>query len=908
MEKFNRRFGGIVILFLANAVFAALYWRFLTGEAVYLYSDIGSDGLNSSYPIIAMLQRLLSFHDFSGYSITNGLGASTTAYLLKYLNPMKLPLLFFTGSRLPLGLTVELLIQTNVTALFSWFFFRRLLDHGTSALFASLAWSFSGYVTLWSQNLTTGSCMAMFTVVMAALLPVIMKPTVRRCLLLSVSLALFLLTNYYYCYMSAFFVLAFLIFYSIAEMRTVTAFFVSGLEILGAAVFAAALALFSLVPSIGGFASSGRTDSFSVLGARIQLMKPRELFTLLARVFSVNTMGCGNAYNGTMNYYEEAALSVTILAFVAVIYLISQENTRFVTILACAAACASLIIKNTGAFIQFNIGVQRFSFMIAFAEAIAVGVFIKSIMTRAYGIPLFWSVIVALALEAGIFLFLAVFDTELGFRTELEPLKIAAAAAVVFSALLIIYAFGFRISAVIPYLMLGVLMAELVVMNYPTVYNRSYITAADYEKISSAEGIKEASEQILSADSGLYRIAAVTDPDDANTGMLLGFPAASVYCNVNTGALRSLTKAHGTCQLSPNHFVADAAKFGQLSFMSGKYVIVKNDGTSASTPVSAFYEKRGETADGKYAVYENKTALPFGYFYTEQISAAEAKELELPLRIAALTRAYYRTDGISRLEDSDESSSGFRFEKSLFKETDLLTAGTSANHLKQRKTSSGIVFRPTGGDPYLYYDIGKAEEGSVRMLYMRLKSTNFNHVRHMQMFFMSSPDEDPDPADSMMFFLGRGYPEICLILPDDAERIRLDFPEDYLDTSVTELAVVESSQLPELFVPGDSASLTGVSMSGGTYSAKVTAKKSGMLCIPLLYSDNWTASVNGVKTGVENINGGLVGIPLSEGTSEVALVWQIPYFGFSVIFSGVAFAAAIVLFIAPPFRKRRRRS
>lgn len=97
-------------------------------------------------------------------------------------------------------------------------------------------------------------------------------------------------------------------------------------------------------------------------------------------------------------------------------------------------------------------------------------------------------------------------------------------------------------------------------------------------------------------------------------------------------------------------------------------------------------------------------------------------------------------------------------------------------------------------------------------------------------------------------------------------------------------------------------------MSGGTYSAKVTAKKSGMLCIPLLYSDNWTARVNGVKTGVENINGGLVGIPLSEGTSEVALVWQIPYFGFSVIFSGIAFAAAIVLFIAPPFRKRRRRS
>ena len=907
MEKVNRKFGGIIILLLANAVFAALYWRFLTGDAVYLYTDIGSDGVNSSYPIIAMLQRLLASHDFSGFSLTNGLGASTFGYLLKYLNPVKLPLLFFTENRLPAGLTWELLIQTNVIALFSWLFFRRLLHHGTAALFASLAWTFSGYITLWSQNLTTGSCMAMFTIVMAALLPALQKPSVRRYLLLALSLAFFLLTNYYYCYMSAFFILIFLIFYCAAEEKTITEFFISGLEVLGSAVFAALLAAFSLIPSFEGFAASGRTGALSVVNSGFQVMKPRELFTLLARLFSVNTLGSGNGYNGTMNYYEEAALSVTILAVVSVIYLLSQENTRLMTIMACLIAAASLIIKNTGAFVQFNIGVHRFSFMIAFSEAIAVGLFIRAIMTRPSGIPLFWSVIASLILEAGIFLFLAVYDVQLGFRTELLPLKYAAVISVLFSVFLLVYAFGFRFTFIIPYLMLGILMGELYLMNYSTIYDRNVVSMEDYREIRDAGGIKQAAEEILSGDDGLYRIAAVTDTDDANAGMLLNFPAASVYSNLNASSLSTLTKAHGTCELSPNHFVADASRFGQLSFLSGKYLITGNRGISADTPSAAFYEKAGETADGRFAIYRNKTALPFGYFYTDQLSAAEAKELSLPVRMAALTRSFYRTDGISDNEDtSDNKTQGFEDIRDLFTETDLLTSGTSANHLKQRKTSSGIVFSPTGGDPYLYYDIGKAKTGTVRMLYMHLKSTNFNHVRHMQIFYMSSPDEDPDPADSMLFFLGRGYPEVCLILPDDAERIRLDFPEDYLDTSLTDLSLIEGTGLEKLFDGLAQTDITKASMQGGTYSARIKTEKSGMLCIPLLYSDNWTAEVNGEKQSPENINGGLVGIPLSKGTSDVVLTWHVPYLLFGLIISAAALIIWLIFFIAPPFGRRRR--
>ncbi len=924
MERFNRKFGGIVILLLANAVFFALYFRFFTGEAVYLYTDIGSDSINSSLPIISMLQRLFAARDFSGFSLNSGIGAPTLVSALKYLNPIKTPLLFFTGDRLPLGLMVELLIQTNVIAFFSWFFFRRLLSHGGAALFASLAWTFSGYITLWSQNLTTGSCMAMFTVMMAALLPVLMKPTVRRCLLLTLSLSLFLLTNYYYCYMSAFYVLVFLIFYSAGSGKTVTQFFISGLEVLGSAVFAVFLAAAPLIPSFTGFSGSGRTNALSVVGSGLKLAQGRELFTLLGRLFSVNSLGTAAEYTGVMNYYEAAALSTTALAVTAVIYLIAVDRTRVITVLAAIVCAASLIVKNTGAFVQFNIGVHRYSFMIVFTSAVAVGFFMKEILTQPYGIPLFWSAIISLALSAAAIFYLATQDAGLGVRTDVRTLKYAGAACLIFSVLVMLYAFGFKISRAVPLLMMLALMAELVVMNYDTVYTRRVLTPAEYAAHMD-DGTKEAVSAVQSGDGGLYRISAGSDTDDANIGMLLDFPAASVYSNVNAASLTSLTKLHGTCQLSPNHFLVDGDEFGQAPLLAVRYLIKPNSGLSTDTPSSLLYEKVGETPDGSRVVYRSRAALPFGYLYTDSVSAADIRELPLPERMLTLTDTCYRTDGISTSGNADastdsspetdpgESDGGDEpgrnrsDQEGLFTQEDLLDSGKESNHLKLRKTSSGIVFRPTGGDPYIYYNIGKAEKETVRMLYMRLKSTNFNKVRQMQIFFMSAENEDPDPADSRLFFLGRGYPETCIILPDDVRRIRLDFPEDYLDTNVAELSIISAKDIVGMYDGLAKTDITDISMNGGTYRATVSSDKGGTLCVPLLFSGSWRAKVNGDAADVRSINGGLVGIELEKGRSEVVLTWETPFWKAGLAVSAAMVLLFIILFAAAPVLERRAR-
>ena len=106
----------IPLLILTNLVFFVLYRRFLFKGAVFMYSDVGSDSLSSSYPIIAELSRLFETRTFSHYTIWSGLGQDTTATFLQYINPFKLMLLFFGRDNFPLGIMLYLFLQNNLIA------------------------------------------------------------------------------------------------------------------------------------------------------------------------------------------------------------------------------------------------------------------------------------------------------------------------------------------------------------------------------------------------------------------------------------------------------------------------------------------------------------------------------------------------------------------------------------------------------------------------------------------------------------------------------------------------------------------------------------------------------------------------------------------------------------------------
>ena len=84
----------------------------------------------------------------------------------------------------------------------------------------------------------------------------------------------------------------------------------------------------------------------------------------------------------------------------------------------------------------------------------------------------------------------------------------------------------------------------------------------------------------------------------------------------------------------------------------------------------------------------------------------------------------------------------------------------------------------------------------------------------------------------------------------------------------------------------------------------MNAENGGMLCVPILYSKNWTARVNGDPVPVENINGGFTGVYLAPGTSNVELVYSLPHFGLAVTVSLAACGLWLLLFLYSVIRRK----
>ncbi|MDO4619038.1 MAG: YfhO family protein [Lachnospiraceae bacterium] len=903
-----------------------LYSRFLISNRTYIYiDDIGADSFSASLPIISMLGRLARQGIFGGFSLQAGLGYDLTALAAKYLNPLKAPLLLFDRSNLWLGLLLELFLQTNVIALSSWFFFRRLLRDRRAAAYAVLAWTFSGYITLWSQNLTAGSCMAMFSLMMAALLPMCEAPTLRRWLGLSMAAGLFLLTNYYYCYMSAFFCFLFYVLYSLRRKEGMKNFFGRGVLVVSAVLFACGLAMIGLIPSFSDFAGSVRSSWVGNASSGLRLLNRKEILTALGRLLSVNAFGVGDGYSGMSNYYEEAVLSTSLLVFPAVLYLLLEKKTRLLTGFCTVLSVLAVLIKNTGAILQFNANAQRYSYMIAYASALAIGAAVKAYTEDPDARKLRLSAVLSFILEAGLVLLLYLQAREPGCYMHKKTLLMVLGFAVLYTAVLFIAGGRFkqdqaeareavigRNAAARMGLVLTVLLVlELVVMNYATLYHRVYVQKSDYAAALDDYGIGTAAAELQAQDDGLYRISAADSSDFnnvlfSNAGMLLGFPAVSVYSSTNPSSLASLTGSLSSSELTQNHFFADGTELGLFQLLAGKYLIRSNTEHSANSLPKAFYERIGETEDGSKAVYRIKTALPFGYLYTEEMQTEEALKMSLPERMAALGEAYFLTPDAKRLAEAGKRAKkekadwedAFASKTALLQVTDLLsTGGRDANDVEQVEEEGYTSFQCKGGDPYLYYSVGAQKEGTWRALYIRQAKSNPypNEVRQLQLFYMSEGDTQPDPNDTLFFTMQADCPETMVILPDDITEFRMDFPQDGSRTDVQQMEILEFSDQTDFYEQLSQTAVSEIRMEGGVYSAALESEQDGMFCVPVLWSESWKASVNGEETEVCNINGGFVGIRVGAGSSRIELRYETPQFTAAAVGSGIC--AAVWLFL-----------
>ena len=82
------------------------------------------------------------------------------------------------------------------------------------------------------------------------------------------------------------------------------------------------------------------------------------------------------------------------------------------------------------------------------------------------------------------------------------------------------------------------------------------------------------------------------------------------------------------------------------------------------------------------------------------------------------------------------------------------------------------------------------------------------------------------------------------------------------------------------FVEGISlGAIATESYANNVFTAKLENNiDGGMLCIPIIYSTKWHASVDGKTTETYNINGGLIGVLVSAGKHDIRLEYDMSLF------------------------------
>ena len=900
-----------VLIFLTTLVYAGLYSRFLFGNAVFMYSDIGSDSLSSSYPTLMMLSHLYDEGALGTYSLTNGLGGSTALFFMQYLNPLKFLLIVFGEAWFPVVILIHQYLLHLLTALTGYAFFSRLFRDRTAGVFAAIIWAYSGYMVGWGQNYTYGVCILTFTLAMCVLQFFLDKPTRRRFFLLALTFAFFILVNYYFFYMSGIFIAFYVLFETIVRGRHVenenrprhlNAFVMlirREFSVLLAAICAIGLSAAPLTQILTQFLGSSRTGEVSGTDWRglVNHFGIRTILSSLSRFFSPNLLGAGSHYGGTVDYYSIAFLFTSILLVFALIYLLTVPKTILPVVLFAAVSAGMLFFPAAGYLLTFNVSAQRYAYLIAFVGVILIEAFLHSVLREDHPRRLVFSAVAGFAV---------VVIAGVGFYILFKHYQMAAApvyfalmavSALIFMLIFLLLGRGGRKRALAAVCLLAVCL-EMVASGWGTFYDRDYLTVDDYYHAHFNDGTRAAVDYISANDGSLYRVTTSDIFNYANEGMVDNFNATTAYSNQLAASMVTLGRTAGIQQFSPNFFLDSYDDYYLLTLLAGKYLVTDEPSSTSFSYDGAAYKKIYDS--GTAAVFENANPLPFGYVYNTRLDNEEFEGLSTFDRQRALTQGYLLTDGDPA--EVTTKTAAYEPPATVLSLTDHIL---EANDLTYEVLPDGrLSVTPTGYDPFLVFDISSLHsigEDALQYFSFTLDPATIHGRQNYETFVTCSAN--PGQLMETLFFVGDSVPRAALLMPDGALTLRLDLTY----TGEVIFNEITYSQIDD--PAADFAALAGsgvsdISYSYNDYKATVTGASSGsLLCVPFLYERGWLASVNGETVEPVNVNGGLIGIPLPAGDSAVTLTYTPPYLIFGIVVSAVFLLILLVVCFMPRQKK-----
>lgn len=837
----NKSFrNGLAVLGVMTVVFLLLYHSFLFGGKLYAYTDVGADTVDQYLPMTVFEVEALRSGTSEQYSLQYGLGRFLSGTLLKYLNPVNLPLLLCGEEYLNVGLLLSLYVKYVVICLFALMFFRRLLKQEQAAWVCALLWTFSGYAVLWGQHYQFLTVMAAFTVAVYSFQLFLEDSPKWYFVILGV--AYLASTGYYHLYIACYFFLGYGVLY--------LAFRGSGLKAIAAkagkfalsmipAVCIAAPALLSAVLSF--FASSRVEQVASGISGERLIYSKNVLMAMLSRVFSNNLFGVGDEFLGPTNYYECAILSVSVLFLFACGWLIQTRHWK--RLLGVGGACAVLACMPAfSRLIVFSSTAQRWTYLLCLAEVMTIGFALADLLRRKGEAEtqkrLLRAVVLADAVLALAMAVLYRYHLQVGgwLLNESAVLTLAVIVAMYHGGLFVMTK-SRRAFAVL----LALVAAELVLTNYATVNDRESPSVEQWQTQMYNDGTRDAVQWIEERDDSLYRISKTYWSVHYCDSLIQDYNGVGIYSSTNSAELLTLAEKSGYTWAG-NRVGFDGTDLLTNSLLGVKYVIAR----SGEALDSDFYELLYD--NGTHGVYENRFCLGFGWWQDEDIVLPE------------------NTTVLEKLETLTGTAS-------TSKTIDLLPYLTQTEQCQVE----GTTVTGTGTGMILTFEVPELEEDWL-VSGIRIKMTAQTGSNAYLLVSTEDSDFNWDHYDVESY--SAGSQTVCLdntiLQPLTGVRVEISLACQEIQVEALELVVVDGAQLRESLSAMQSGCVTDLTQEGNAFSTPVTnpGGETALLCLPLVYSGEWEAAIDGESAQVQCLSTGLVGLEVGPGDHEVRLTYR----------------------------------
>lgn len=898
-EKWWFRFG--ILLALTNLIFFLLYFKFLVGDAAYIYTDIGSDTMEMSYPFNLYIGDKIRHWDWELYSLNAGLGSDVLPIILQYLNPIQALLLLFPERYFHWGLILVTCLKLNIISIFSFKYFKSLFSYFFSACICALFWTFSSFTILWGQHYSFCTVVMMFTLFLYYMKRFFVSPDKAVRLQLVLVMAFFMISSYYYFYMtgifSIFFGLAICLYHNaytaggkMSLGRLAASYIKKMLSLFLAFLFAAGLAFVALFPTIHTlFASSRVEGAMGVgIGGLFHVKDSFYLLSTLARFFGNDTLGVGSAYTGAINYYEIGMYFTSSLFLLALIYLVLTKTYRKLAILFLAGIILSTLFPLVSFLFTSNPYANRWTFIICFIEVLTIG-FMAEELGQKKDKGKFFTAVLAWIIFEGILLSLLFYGQRQAYY-QVNKNFIYGGIGFLFLYLLCFFLLFRDKRKIFILSFLVVLTGEVIITNRPALYEREYVKRQQLFTSFYNDGSKEALDYLRQKDGDIYRVNKTYKSGGANDSMVQNYRGMSIYNTTNSKAMSDFKKEHNVCGNTDNFFEVDYRQPVLLSLLGNRYVISK-------TPLKSLFYEEVERVEDKI-IYRNKYALPFGYLYEKEADTKENREDNQEKQMDYLSAFSYtqEEEGQPSLPKADEDF----IDKEI---VDLYAYIVGNNSCSYKKTEEGMDVSVDGADPFLEI---ATEDLLTDTSFSELNfSVETDRIENFAIY-MSFDDLAYDGEMVIEFQLSPEKNTYSLEIPNDVSKVRLDMAEDTKSMHFNNLSLFKienDTVLQNLYADLGKSSVRDISFENASYKARVIPKQKSMFCIPLLYDGAWRLTVNGKEQKLYNINGGLCGVYLEAGDYQVTLSYDS---GFMKVGAGISLVFGLVLVgYAFSFRKRK---